>query len=193
LNQSYNTLELFRRIAQGDEAAFTQAFYYYNKRIYPYLLKRVQSEAIAREMVQDVFLKLWLFREKLDTDLNPESYLFHIAANTLHDYYRKLGRELKMKSAWTKKEGMHPIIESEVWHSETKKLLNEAVEQLPAERKKVYRLRMDGYSYEEIATSLGVSVHTVRNQLATATRTLKDILRSKGLSALIAIILWKGL
>jgi DNA-directed RNA polymerase specialized sigma24 family protein len=52
---------------------------------------------------------------------------------------------------------------------------------------------MDGYSYEEIATSLGVSVHTVRNQLATATRTLKDILRSKGLAALIAIILWRGL
>jgi RNA polymerase sigma-70 factor (family 1) len=192
-DSTYSTEELFAQIAQGDEAAFTYVFTHYSKRIYPYLLKKVQSEAIAREMVQDIFLRLWLFREKLNMALNPESYLFNIAANILQDYYRKQGRELKMKSAWGKKEEAVQEVESGVWQSETRKLLHEAVEQLPAERRRAYRLRMEGFSYDEIAGNLGISVHTVRNQLASATRTLKDILRSKGLSALIAIIFWKEL
>jgi RNA polymerase sigma-70 factor (ECF subfamily) len=190
---TYSTEELFAQIARGNEAAFALAFHHYNKRIYPYLMRKVQSEAIAQEMVQDVFLRLWVFREKLDAAHNPESYLFNIAANILQDYYRRLGRELRMKSGWTKKEEGHQTIEADVWQSETRKLLNEAVEELPTERRRVYRLRMEGFSYEEIAGNLGISVHTVRNQLATATKTLKDILHSKGLSALIAIIFWEEL
>jgi RNA polymerase sigma-70 factor (family 1) len=190
---TYSTEELFAEIAQGNEAAFAQAFHHYNKRIYPYLLKKVQSEAIAQEMVQDVFLRLWVFREKLNAAFNPESYLFNIAANILQDYYRRLGRELKMKSGLTKKEEGQQTIESDVWQSETRKLLNEAVEELPNERRRIYRLRMEGFSYDEIAGNLGISVHTVRNQLANATKTLKDILHSKGLSALIAIIFWEEL
>jgi RNA polymerase sigma-70 factor (ECF subfamily) len=116
-----------------------------------------------------------------------------MAANLLQDYYRKVGRELKMKNAYSKKEEGQQVVESEVWHSETRKLLDEAVHQLPSERRKVYQLRMEGYSYEEIAETLGLSIHTVRNQLANATRTIKELLRDKGLSALILIILWKGL
>lgn len=183
----------FLKIAQGDEAAFTQAFYHYNKRIYPYLLKKLHSKDLAREMVQDVFLKLWLVRDKLYDISNPEPYLFRMVANQLQDFYRKAGHEYKMKTAWTKKEGEQQIAEPEVWHSETKRLLHEAVHELPPERKKVYQLRTEGHSYEEIADILGVSIHTVRNQLASATKAIKEILRSKGLSAVISIILWKGL
>jgi RNA polymerase sigma-70 factor (family 1) len=181
----------FLKIAQGDEAAFTQAFYHYNKRIYPYLLKKLHSPDLAREMVQDVFLKLWLIRDKLHDIPNPEPYLFRMVANLLQDFYRKAGHEYKMKNVWLKKEG-EQVAEPEVWRSETRKLLNEAVQELPPERKKVYLLRMEGHSYEEIAEMLGVSIHTVRNQLASATRAIKEILRSKGLSAVISIILWRG-
>lgn len=53
--------EFFRQIANSDEGAFTKTFYHYNKRIYPYLLKKVQSEDIAREMVQDVSLNYGSF------------------------------------------------------------------------------------------------------------------------------------
>lgn len=189
---SYHGYELFHLIAKGDEAAFTKAFYHYNKRIYPYLLKKVHSESIAREMVQDVFLKLWLFRDKLAAIDNPEGYLFRIAANMLQDYFRREGHELKMKNRWAKKEGERSMVENEVWYSETRKLLNEAIYQLPPERKKIYELRQEGYSYEEIADSLQISIHTVRNQLVSATKTIKGFLNEKGLSTIIFIILWKG-
>jgi RNA polymerase sigma factor (sigma-70 family) len=187
----YQADELFRQIAAGDEAAFSKAFYYYNKRIYPYFLNKVQSEGVAKEMVQDVFLKLWISREKLLTSANPEGYLFLIAANLLKDYFRRMGREQKMRAFWSKKEEGQ-VVESEVWYSETRKLLDAAMHQLPPERQRIYQMRMDGHSYETIADMLQISVNTVRNQLVSATKAVRAYLKDQGLAGLILVILWKG-
>lgn len=189
----YQADELFRQIAAGDEAAFSKVFFHYNKRIYPFFLNKVQSEGVAKEMVQDVFLKLWVSRERLLTSANPEGYLFLIAANLLRDYFRRMGREQRMRAFWSKQEEGQQVVENEVWYSETRKLLQEAVHQLPPERQKIYQLRMEGHSYERIADILQISVHTVRNQLTSATKAIRGYLKDKGLAALILVILWKGL
>ena len=52
--------ELLNRIAQSDEAAFTEIFRHFSPRIWMFVVKKAKSESIAEEIVQEVFLKLWV-------------------------------------------------------------------------------------------------------------------------------------
>ncbi len=61
----YNDKLLFARIAEGDENAFRQIFEQYVPAIHPFVRDIVKSDPIASEIVQEVFLKLWLKREHL--------------------------------------------------------------------------------------------------------------------------------
>src|SRR5882757_4239371 len=84
-----NERQLFARIAQGDEAAFTQVFHRYNRRLYPFILKMVKAQALAEEIVQTTFIKLWTNRHTLSKVENPQTYIFTIAANNTRDYLKK--------------------------------------------------------------------------------------------------------
>lgn len=185
-----NNPDLFHRIALGDEDAFKEAFYHYNQRIYPYLLKKVHSESIARDMVQDVFFKLWLHRGALEDIDHGEAYLFKIAANVLQDYFRKSIREQRLKSDIRNNSStQQSSVENEVWVSETRKLIERAMQLLPPQRKLVYELRQQGLSYDEIATQLNLSTNTVKNQLIKASKTIREFLISSGLAVMLFILL----
>lgn len=191
-NPPHNNSALFYRISQGDEEAFREVFYYYNQRIYPYILSRVHSPAIAHDMVQDVYLKLWLHRDALAAGEGGEAYLYKIATNLLHDYYRRSLREDRLKAQTQgETETTEPTVQNEVWYSETRKLLDQAMQRLPARQKLIYSLRQEGYSYDEIAAQLQISLNTVKNQLVKATHSIRDFLKENGLSALAFIVLTK--
>lgn len=80
---------LFERIARGDGEAFREIFHYYNARLYHSVLKMVKSEEEAREIIQEVFLKLWIRRGKLSEIERPGAWLFTIASNLSIDILRK--------------------------------------------------------------------------------------------------------
>ena len=67
---------LLLRIAEGDEAAFTQVFNIFKNKIFTVAYKLTESQTLAEEIVQDVFLKIWLKRDKLAEVNDFSSYLF---------------------------------------------------------------------------------------------------------------------
>jgi RNA polymerase sigma-70 factor (ECF subfamily) len=185
---TYHEKELFRRIAAGDEQAFATIFHQYTAIIYPFVLKKVKSQAAAEEIVQDVFLKLWTKREMLSTVEAPAGYLMRIATNRTLDHLRRKAIEYRVMQESGVSDA-HSAVENTVSFREAKRILDEAIAAMPAQRRTIYLLQQEGYSYEEIATHLGISAHTVRNHLAFASKYLKNYLREHGLSLFIILLL----
>ncbi len=173
-----NEKELFARMSQGDEAAFTEIFYHYTQRIYHYILNKTKSPETAEEIVQEVFVKIWTNKEKFSEVSNYESYLFTMASNKVLDWFRKMANEEKLKKhVWQTIGELSNITIEELDFKHSQELINKAIEQLSPQRKKIFLLnKEDGLTRQEIADQLDLSVHTVNNHLNEAVKQVKEYL-----------------
>ena len=90
IHKLINETELFAQLAAGDERAFETIYHHYNKRLAPFVEKMVRSPELAEEIVQDIFVQLWVNRHLLHNISHPTSYLFNIATNKTLDYIKKI-------------------------------------------------------------------------------------------------------
>ena len=170
-------------VAQSDEAAFSELFRRYDKRIYPFVLKMIKTVSVAEEITQEIFIKLWFNRQKLNEVNNASSYLFTIAANHTLDHIRKILNERKMLNnlSGILKDDSSNNTEESMLFRDCEALVQKAVAGLPAQQKKIYILsRQHGLSNEEIARQLNLSPNTVRNHLSEALRSIRIFLERKG-------------
>jgi RNA polymerase sigma factor (sigma-70 family) len=82
--EKMNDAELTTLVKRGLKDAYQVLFERYAPRIYCFSLSYLKNEADAEELVQDVFLKLWETREKLDHSKMIKAYIFKIAINSKH-------------------------------------------------------------------------------------------------------------
>lgn len=184
LNNLNNERELLARIAEGDEAAFSVLYRHYARRMFPFLFKMTGSEDAAEDVIQNTFLSLWLNRVHLAELENFGGYIFRTAGNHA---YNLLARNLNTKKRETIAAGEAPgpqdTTSQEVLFKEAQKLVNQAVSELPEQRKKIFRLyREERLSYNEIAERLNISPSTVRNSMAAALESIRKKLAALGLS-----------
>jgi len=183
LYSTHTDQELFCMVAQADEAAFSEIFRRYDKRIYPFVLKMIKTNAVAEELTQEIFIKLWFNRQKLNVVNNPSSYLFTIAANHTLDHIRQKLNERKMLNSLSDilTNNSSNNAEESMLFRDCEALVQQAVLGLPAQQKKVYTLsRQQGLINEEIARQLNLSPNTVRNHLSEALRSIRAFLEQKG-------------
>lgn len=175
--------ELFTRLAKDDEHAFREIFHFYTPRLHPFILRIVKSEAVAEEMVQEVFMKLWINRSAMATKENPSAWLFTVAANQSLTFLRRLSVERRFINAVKNdfSADTNSPIEETVISRESERLLQDAVNNLPARQKLVYSLsRNEGLSHEKISDQLGISPNTVKNHIISATRNIRQFLQKTG-------------
>ncbi len=189
---NHTDTELFALIAQGDEKAFEEIFLHYTAVLFPNLKKLVKSEVDAQEIIQEVFLKLWLQRNKLPTIENPRGWLQTLASNTAIDFMRtRISYETKLCRFSELQPGREQERDDIFWKQwdakETKAIIQDAVRALPMRRRQIFQMyRLEGYSRKEIAQELGVSENFVRNNLGYAAEFIEAYLANK--KALIAPI-----
>jgi RNA polymerase sigma-70 factor (ECF subfamily) len=189
----HNENALLELVAQGDESAFRIVFDHYRDAIFAFSLKVTRHESIAEEIVQDVFLKIWINRSGLAEIRNFADFLYIIARNHTFNSLRSLARERKLSvdtSADLQIAGVST--EAIIIQRDYDRLLLQAVSQLPPQQKLVYTLgRQQGLSREEIATQLNISPGTVKVHMAQALRTLRAYFKNHpdGILFLIATIL----
>uniref|UniRef100_UPI00356A6C04 RNA polymerase sigma factor n=1 Tax=Mariniphaga sediminis TaxID=1628158 RepID=UPI00356A6C04 len=87
--------ELLLLIRDDDMVAFYQLYERYSRRLYGFVLRYIKLEADAEEIVQEVFIKIWESRSKIDVYSSFESFLFSIAYNATIDLFRKRVTEKK--------------------------------------------------------------------------------------------------
>src|SRR5258708_27390174 len=84
---------LLARVSAGSEKAFRELFDQYRDRVYNFSMHLTRSEILSEEIVQDVFMKIWINRSNLTNISFFASYVRVAARNTALDYFRKLARE----------------------------------------------------------------------------------------------------
>ncbi|MDI1256564.1 MAG: RNA polymerase sigma-70 factor [Flavobacterium sp.] len=171
----YNESLLVSELKNHNEKAFRRLFDIYYQDIYGYSVSLLKSKELAEENVQDVFLKVWLYRENLDTEKSFKSFLFTIARNQAFNILNKAANDVVLKEAiFYSAEKSHEEGDYSIRESDCKKIKKYAIKQLPPKRKQIFKMsRKQGKTYEEISLELGISINTVKSQMSKALESLR--------------------
>lgn len=189
--QTYDIILLLERVSQDNEEAFRIVFDHYKAPFYAAALKMTHVAGIAEEIVQEVFVTLWVKRKLAAEARNPEGYIFTILHNCIYAHFRKLAqeRQLKSKVALVREESENPV-EALLLEKEHRAVIEKVISQLPPQQRIIYKLaKQEGISREEIARQLSISPNTVRNHLAAAVEQLRTCLK-KETSIMIWAAIW---
>ena len=187
---SYSEKKLLHLISAGDESAFRQVYDQYRKRIYSYALNLTEDEDKAGDVVQEVFLKVWLNRDKLPNVSNFNAWIHAIARNYFFDAIKKLVKESAfLKNLTAAVDDSTNETENFILNKENEFLLQQAVEKLPPQQKLIFELRGQGLKQDEIAEKLNISKNTVKAHLARALSSIKNYLSNHTDASLTILII----
>jgi RNA polymerase sigma-70 factor, ECF subfamily len=164
----------------GNVSAFEELVRRYQDRIYNLCRHMVEDSDDARDAAQDVFVKAYGALKNYRPDAGFYTWLYRIAVNTCLDFKKRrqippLDVELvdSLPSG-----GPSP---EEVYESkEAGRIIDAALQRLPKKLRAAIVLReMEGLSYEETATVLGISTGTVKSRIARAREQLRGLLQKK--------------
>lgn len=176
-DESYNEKELLTEVSRGDEVAFSKLFNHYRNKIYGSAFKLSRSAAVADDVVQNVFLKIWLRKEKLTSIENFSAYLFVATRNEIYVALNRIARDAVIKSLvsenHTAPDGENDN-EKRLIYRDYQDVLQKAVARLPIQQKKVYQLvKIDGMKREEAAQLLRIHPETIKTHLARAVKSVR--------------------
>ncbi|MBL7699036.1 MAG: RNA polymerase sigma-70 factor [Chitinophagaceae bacterium] len=176
----HNEKMLFRQISAGDEQAFRSIFYLYKTQLFKVAIRLTKSKIVAEEIIQEVFLSLWVSREHLVKVEQPSSYLYRTLFNKVSSYLKKeANQERIIKAAMQAGQPASDPVRQLVEEHDTQRLIEQALVKLPSQQNIVYRLsRQQGLSNDEIASHLHVSQNTVKSHLSKAIWFIRTYLKN---------------
>lgn len=179
-----NNLRLLQQqIAAGNQAAFSQLYSFYKKRLISFSFSLVRVREIAEEVVEDVFIKLWQNRTKLVTIDHIAVYLYVAVKNTSLNRISHKARQMVTEPYDDISSTIEAVNEDPsdlLITAEMLKRINLAIEDLPPRCKMIFKLiREDGLRYKEVAETLNISINTIDAQMAIAVKRLCEALDIK--------------
>lgn len=169
--------ELLKK-SKNNEASFSSIVEQWWNKIFSFILFKIKNYDDAKELTQEVFLKIYINLENFNPSFKFSTWAFKIAQNISIDYLRKkhfFSLELSEESAISSKTPLHNLIKVE----EDKKIW-EAVEKLPEDYREVIILRhLHELPYEEISKILNLKLGTVKNRIFKARQMLADLLEEE--------------
>lgn len=167
---------------QGSYKAFDALYTMYSKRLYAFVYKLTKSEADAVEIVQDVFVKIWLNRESILLDTSFQSYIFTIAKNAVINKIRTNVNSpvfVDYVAYLNERKLSEENITAPLNYDDFRRYLNKVKEHLSETQRNVFELiKEQGYSNQEAAKQLNLSEQTVKNQLSIALKTLREKMKN---------------
>jgi len=164
---------LIKRSHKEDLETFNILFDSHYAMLFNYILKLSNDSAVAKDVVQIAFIKLWEKRGSIDFNLSVKNYLFKICHNEFLQYIRKKKKEESMLDEL--KYSIAYQSYNQLDDEGSKKLqMERAIEKLPARVKEAFMLsRYEKLKYKEIALKMGISIKTVEKHLSTALKQIK--------------------
>lgn len=176
--QSYSSLpdsELLRLLQQDNESAFTEIYNRYAKNIAEFAGFKLYSLEDARDVIHDVFIKLWEDRKTLTVTGNLQTFLFSIVRYKVIDRIRRNATHEKYKGVIQSLANWHDAsAEQQLAIKDIQKKIKDTLDQLPPKIREVYLLSREYHlTVREIAERLNISEQTVKNQLTSALKQLR--------------------
>lgn len=176
LSSLMSNSELLNLLKEGDMLAFDAIYERYCKRIFAFVVRYVKSETDAEEIVQEVFLKIWENKNKIDVYSSFESYIFTISYNSTISLLRKRVTEKKYIDYLKNLQVAENVFEltDEVYYAELNGQIQSLLSELTPRQKEIFLLsREEGLTHDEIAKKLGISSNTVKNHIVTTLNFLR--------------------
>lgn len=191
-NDNYNERDTILRIKLGDASSYERLFMRYYPRFRIFVLRFIQDESTADDILQNIFLKIWINRHTLQEDQSMTAYIFVLARNEVFQWLRFKRTHpitpFDMASEQIASISL-PGVDSEYDYSELEERLKKAIEELPPKRQEIFRMnRYEFKSAKEIALIKGLSTRTVEKQIELS---LRFIRRKVGPETLALFIIMK--
>ena len=171
---------LILQISKGDEYAFRMLFDQYRDKIFSIAWKITGVRSAGEDVVQEVFIKLWMNKEKLAEVENLNAYVNKITRNHILNNLRKVAYEQTFLEDLIKEQSVNTEkVSDPVLYNELQNLVHRAIQQLSPQQKKVFQLsRTEGLKHSEIAAQLNISQSTVKDHMVEALRSIKIFLNA---------------
>jgi len=165
-----------KAIQKGDTIAFKLLFDRYYINLCEYVFTIVKNNHAAEDIVEDVFVAIWLSRENWAPNQSVKSYIFRAAHNKAMNYLKHNKIEKKWEQYVKQRDAVNTYTEkSNHDYSELEKTIYREIEKLPPKRRNVFVLsRFYQLTNKEIAKILDVSVKTVEKHISIALKQLYE-------------------
>jgi len=165
-----------KSLSVDSEQEFERLFKEHFKSLYAYAFTILKNEAIAEEIVQNVFFKVWEKKvpDTIQTSLKAYLYkaVYHESLNYLK--HQKIKAQYQLHVMHQSKNQMDQSASRKMMLKELEEKLRDAMNALPQQCRTIFQMsRFDGLKYQEIADQLGISVKTVENQMGKALKQLR--------------------
>lgn len=176
MKQSPSNINLLQRLKEGDIGAFDTIYEHYAYKLHAFAIKFLKQEEDAAGIVQEVFLKIWESREKINASSTFEAYLFTITYNTTISLLRKKISESKAKALLKNLQDIEePSIIDQMQFDELNAKYIALLSRLTPHQEKIFRMsREEGLSHKQIAQKLNISENTVKNHMVSILKFLKS-------------------
>jgi RNA polymerase sigma-70 factor (ECF subfamily) len=157
------------------ENQFKEIIERYSQPILNIIHKMIHQQETAYDLSQDVFLKLWQHRKNLDDSKPVFTFIYKIAINLSIDYLRKKPPDLIENN-------MLDLMNTNSYEEQEEifNLIMRCSSELKPKQKAIFLLRdIEGFSFEEIADTLKMSVNNIRSNLHLARKKIRHLLESK--------------
>jgi RNA polymerase sigma-70 factor (ECF subfamily) len=179
MSEGFDEKVTIKLLAEGNRLAYTQVWHHYYDNVYRYTRKFLRSQQEAEEAVQEVFLRLWIYRKHLHGVDNLDTYLFSIKKNVVNTKLQSLIVSNALKS-----DDVLINMPSEsradyrIRDEQVKTAYRHALSEMPANQLRIFKMaKEEEKSYEQIAGELAISPNTVKFHMKEAFRFLKTRLK----------------
>ena len=155
-----------------DELAFRQLFIDYYPSLLSFAIRYVEEAAVAEDLVQDVFVKIWETQEKLKSVEDLSAYIYQMVRFKCLNHLRNEKVRIDATQLFIDKLDITEI--NTYLKEETFRIVSKAMEDLPPACSKIFRMTLEGFPAKDIADELGIAVETVKKQKQIARRILKE-------------------
>ncbi|WP_262909900.1 RNA polymerase sigma factor [Maribellus sp. CM-23] len=175
-------MNIVNQIVRGNEEAFRELYVKYKPIVCKFVYSFTSDSDLTDDIVQDVFIAVWLNRKNLDPNKSILSYLMTIARNKVFDYFKETSRKKEMlEQNWLLLEKTRNETEEVLNSLELNRLVDAAISQLSSRKKAIFELsKLKGKTHAEVAYELGISQNTVKNHMVESLKFIKEFLSDHG-------------
>ncbi|MBN7809727.1 RNA polymerase sigma-70 factor [Algoriphagus sp. H41] len=178
--------QLISSIQQGELRAFDELYGRYARKVLAYAKTFFWDKAEAEEVVQEVFVKVWETRAKLDPELNFSAFLYTCVKNKIYNKLKAQKKRVFVPDTELETLADEAAEEEQGYRESRRQVAFQLLGLLPPVQQNIFTLsKLEGRSHQEIADMLNISIRTVEHHIYLAKKQLKTQLLEQSPYALV--------